>query len=81
MAEWISVGIAGLLLVGSVVAALIKVSIAVAGNTQATNTLSAYLEKQDSRLDEHGRQLENHEGRIIGLEKTHELRGCDKAAV
>lgn len=79
MAEWISVGIAAFGLVGAVVAALIRVSNAVAGNTAATAALSDWLDKQDSRLTEHGKQLDDHESRIVSIETVHRVRGCDEA--
>jgi hypothetical protein len=79
MAEWISIGIASLALVGSVVAALVKNATAIAGITAATRQLSGYLEKQDTRLDSHGRRLDNHESRIVAVETVHKVRGCAEA--
>lgn len=81
MAEWAAVIIAGVGLIGAVTAALIRVSVAVSGNTQAVNTLSEFLERQDARMSRHGEKLDDHEARIVEIETIHKVRGCAEAGL
>lgn len=83
MAEWIAAICAVATIFGTVMAFLIKtmlgVSSTINGNTNAINTLTEYMEKQDKKNTEQDETLENHEGRLIKIETVHELRGCAEA--
>ena len=76
MPEWITaIGtiILALGVAGSIIAAFVKVAVAVQGNTQAITTLTEYLDKQDKRNDKQDEKLEDHETRIVKIETVHEL--------
>jgi hypothetical protein len=77
-ATWITVGLTGLSLLGGLVGVLIKtlvkVSVAVAGNTQAINTLTEYMQNQDKQNACQDETLANHETRITRIEMVPEVK-------
>lgn len=72
MAEWIIVVLTALSLLGALIMALVKVATAIAGLSQATESLKELLK-------EHGGQLDDHEGRLTTIETIHQVRGCSEA--
>lgn len=76
MAEWVAVTISALVLLAAVVSALVRVSVAVAGNTQAVKVLTDYLDKQAIRNDCQDDKLGDHEKRITVIETVHKIEGA-----
>lgn len=57
MAEWIIVGLTASGLVVSLVAVLIRVSIALSKNTDATDRLTIVIDKQEARIEDHEKRI------------------------
>lgn len=68
----------GVTVIGALIVTLIKVFTAIQRLADATERLIKTMDDHDDRIDEHDERLDNHEVRIVRLEQTHKLKGCDK---
>ena len=74
----ISLAAIGVTVIGALIVTLIKVFTALQRLADATERLIKTMDDHDYRIDEHDERLDNHEVRIVRLEQTHKLKGCDK---
>jgi len=63
---------------GALIGTLIKVFTALQRLADATERLIKAMDAHDERIDEHDERLDNHEVRIVRIEQTHKLKGCDR---
>jgi hypothetical protein len=68
----------GVTVMGALIATLIKVFTALQRLADATERLIKTMDDHDDRIDEHDERLDNHEVRIVRIEQTHKLKGCDR---
>jgi hypothetical protein len=68
----------GVTVMGALIGTLIKVFTALQRLADATERLIKTMDDHDDRIDEHDERLDNHEVRIVRIEQTHKLKGCDR---
>ena len=68
----------GVTVMGALIVTLIRVFTALQRLADATERLIKTMDDHDDRIDEHDERLDNHEVRIVRIEQTHKLKGCDK---
>jgi hypothetical protein len=78
MAEWIVVILTAVGLAGSLIAVLVRVSIALSKNTDATERLTKVIDKHEAKIEALDIAIDDHEVRIGKIETIHKLRNCDK---
>ena len=68
----------GVTVMGALIITLIRVFTALQRLADATERLIKTMDEHDDRIDEHSERLDNHEVRIVRIEQTHRLKGCDR---
>ena len=68
----------GITVMGALIVTLIRVFTALQRLADATERLIKTMDDHDDRIDEHDERLDNHEVRIVRIEQTHKLKGCDR---
>ncbi len=68
----------GVTVMGALIVTLIRVFTALQRLADATERLIKTMDDHDDRIDEHDERLDNHEVRIVRIEQTHKLKGCDR---
>lgn len=68
----------GVTVMGALIITLIRVFTALQRLTDATERLIKTMDDHDESIDEHDERLDNHEVRIVRIEQTHKLKGCDR---
>jgi len=68
----------GVTVMGALIVTLIKVFTALQRLADATERLIKTMDDHDDKIDEHDERLDNHEVRIVRIEQTHKLKGCDR---
>lgn len=68
----------GVVVMGALIGTLIKVFTALQRLADATERLIKTMDAHDSKLNDHDKRLDSHEVRIVRIEQTHKIKGCDK---
>lgn len=68
----------GVTVMGALVITLIRVFTALQRLTDATERLIKTMDDHDESIDELREGFGNHEVRIVRIEQTHKLKGCDR---
>jgi hypothetical protein len=74
MTEWIAIILTAIMMFGSLIALVVRVSIVVAGNTTAIRNLTQYMEKQDACIEKQNMRLDSVETRVTKIEMVPEIR-------
>lgn len=67
----------GVTVIGALIVTLIKVFTALQRLADATERLIQTMDDHDESIEELRRGFGNHEGRIVRIEQTHKIKGCD----
>lgn len=67
----------GVTVIGALIVTLIKVFTALQRLADATDRLIQTMDDHDESIEELRRGFGNHEGRIVRIEQTHKIKGCD----
>ena len=68
----------GITVMGALIVTLIRVFTALQRLADATERLIKTMDDHDERIDELRGDVDNHEVRIVRIEQTHKLKGCDR---
>lgn len=68
----------GVTVMGALIATLIRVFTALQRLADATERLIKTMDDHDESIDELREGFGNHEVRIVRIEQTHKLKGCDR---
>ena len=67
----------GVVVMGALIGTLIKVFTALQRLADVTERLIKTMDKHDGKLSAHDDRLDDHEVRIVRIEQTHKIKGCE----